>query len=306
MNKVSPASQSKAKPHQNQGRSPAPSISSLWLLSAMVLVLLGAAVGVWATLCLMFWQGSWQLLYHPTSAVALTPAAAGMAFDRIGFASSEAGIAQLQGWWCKAARPNGYTSIYFHDAKGNLGDAVPALVPLHAAGFDVLAFDYRGSGQSKSAHPSEVHWKQDAESAINYLLGTRHVPSQAVVISGRGLGADLALEVAAAHPEFAGVIVEFPLTDPARAIFADPRAHLVPARWLVTDRWDLHRAAIELKIPSLWFCRSQSSGSDPDRDQLALMGAVSSPKVLVGPGAEGDSEAVVALSRWIADLNRRR
>jgi uncharacterized protein len=310
MSKVSPLNQPKPEPKRNHqgGSAPASPIPARWLLSAVGLVLLGAALGVWATLCLTFWQGSWQLLYHPASAVTQTPASAGIAFDRIAFGSSETGIAQLQGWWCKAVRPNGYTTIYFHDAKGNLGDTVQALAPLHAAGFDVFAFDYRGYGQSQFAHPSEAHWKQDAESSINYLIQTRHVAPEAVVVAGRGLGADLALEIAAAHPEFAGVIVESPISDPAAALFGDPRARLVPAHWLVADRWDLNRPAVELKIPSLWFCRSQSCGLDRDHNEPAIFQAVSSPKVLVRLAASGDTQAVVAdeLSQWTADLNKRR
>ena len=67
-----PASQHSAAP---------PTVSGRWLLSAFAIVIPSAAFCAWAVLCLLFWQGSWQLLYHPTAAIARTPASGGLAFD---------------------------------------------------------------------------------------------------------------------------------------------------------------------------------------------------------------------------------
>ena len=64
------------------------------------------------------------------------------------------------------------------------------------AGLNVFAFDYRGYGQSHFAHPSETRWREDAESALSYLTGTRHIPANAIILVGKDLGANLALEVA--------------------------------------------------------------------------------------------------------------
>ena len=139
--------------------------------------------------------------------------------------------------------------LYLHGQDGNLGDTVDALAQLHAAGVNVLAFDYRGYGQSQFVRPSEAHWRQDAEWAIQYLTETRHIDPGAIVLDGEGLGANLALEEAAAHPELAGVIVESPLEDPMSAIFNDARARLVPARLLVRDRYDLNAAAADVRVP---------------------------------------------------------
>ena len=49
--------------------------------------------------------------------------------------------------------------------------------------------------QSQYARPSEAHWRQDAEWAIEYLTGTRHIDAGTIVLDGTGLGANLALEV---------------------------------------------------------------------------------------------------------------
>ena len=124
---------------------------------------------------------------------------------------------------------------------------------LHDSGLNIFAFDYRGYGQSHFAHPSETRWREDAESALAYLIGTRHIPANTIILVGKDLGANLALQVAAAHAELAGVVLEAPLESPTAAIFNDARARLVPARLLVSDRWQSTAAAGNVLIPSLWF-----------------------------------------------------
>lgn len=192
------------------------------------------------------------MLYHPTSAVTRTPANASLRYESIGFATTGSGEPQLSGWWIPAASQSQVTAVYFHGETGNLGDSVSALVPLHEAGLNIFAFDYRGYGQSRFVHPSEDNWREDAESALRYLMGTRHIPPAAIVLVGRDLGANLALEAASAHPDFAGVILEQPLESPTTAMFNDARARIVPAHLLVRDRWDTDLAASNLLIPSLW------------------------------------------------------
>jgi pimeloyl-ACP methyl ester carboxylesterase len=294
---------------QPSSSEPPPTVSVRWLLTATALALLGAAVCAWAALCLLFWQGSWQLLYHPAAAVTRTPASLGLAFDSVGFAATEAGVPRLRGWWIPAspdAHFSRYTVLYLHGQDGNLGDAVDALAALHSAGANVLAFDYRGCGQSQFARPSEARWREDAESALLYLTGTRHVDAGTIVLEGRELGANLALEVAAQHPELAGVVLESPLESPLNAIFADPRARLVPAHLLVRDRFDGTAPATSLRIPSLWFASTAAPGQVGLPAKPGAFQLVTSPKMLVwlAPSSHAHSDAVNALSRWLDGLHR--
>ena len=297
-----PAAFERARQTGRAPSGPPPTVSGRWLLKAVAISIAGAAFCCWAALCLLFWQGSWQLLYHPAAAINRTPVSAGIGFDSVAFATTDTGLTRLTGWWI-AADPAGpfrrYTVLYLHGKDGNLGDAVDALAALHAAGLNVLAFDYRGYGQSRFARPSEAHWRQDTEWALQYLAGTRHIAPGEIVLDGDGLGANLALEVAAAHPELAGVILRDPLPDATRTIFDDPRAQLVPARLLVRDRYDLDAPALKLLIPSLWFLHSVASGSEP-----AAYRKVAPRKMLVWlpPGPAGQKAFAEALTRWLADL----
>ena len=239
-----------AKNEQSRQSAP-PTVSGRWILAALAITLPGALFCTWAVFCLFFWQGNWQLLYHPTSAISRTPSSVGLTYDPVSFASTETGVAQLQGWWIPAPGAH-YTALYLHDERGNLSDTVEMLKVLHEAGLNVLAFDYRGYGRSHFEHPTEEKWRQDAEWTLSYLTGTRHIDPHSVVIIGSGLGANLATELAAAHSELAGVVLNQPVDHPVKAIFDDPRARLVPARLLVRDRYDLDDAAEKLRIPSLW------------------------------------------------------
>jgi len=315
MSKPSPSKKKTSRPHHasvpshvqaSAGHGPlsAPVVSARWLIAAISSLLIIAAVCAWFTLCLLFWQGSWQLLYHPSSAVMRTPASASLPFDAIQFADSSSGVPQLQGWWIPASSQARFTVLYLHGATGNLGDAVDELARMHAANLDVFAFDYRGYGQSHFRHPSEAGMREDVESAIVYLTDTRHLAASSIVIAGKDLGANLALEVAAAHPEFAGVMLESPLDDPVSAIFRDPRAHLVPAHMLVRDRWDTLAPAANLLIPSLWFYWTPARAVNPQEDLPPAYQAVKSRKSVVwltdAPDA-GDNFNL-ALARWLDDL----
>jgi uncharacterized protein len=287
-----------------------PRISGRWLLGAMTVTIAAAASCGWGALCLLFWQGSWQLLYHPATAIVRTPASAGVAFDSIGFAVADDGAARLSGWWVPATPGTGfgrYTVLYMHGQMGNIGDTVGAIARLHTAGTNVLVFDYRGFGQSRFARPSEMHWRQDAEWALQYLTATRHIGANTIVLDGSGLGANLALELAAAHPELAGVVADSPIEDPMNAVFNDARSRLVPARLLVRDRYDLDGPAAAVHIPTLWLGWTSTPGLGGGPAEPEAFTKVAARKMLVWLDASGDvnKQYADALSRWLDDLPRQ-
>jgi hypothetical protein len=288
-----------------------PTVSARWLLKAASLAILAAAACAWLTLCLLFWQGSWQLLYHPTAKVRVTPTSVGLPFDPVGFATTEAGETRLKGWWIPAspdaryARYARFTVLYLHSQNGNLGDAVDALAALHTVGVNVLAFDYRGYGQSQYAHPSEARWREDAEWALHYLTATRNIAPGAILLDGNALGASLALEIGAQHPELAGVILRQPLDAPVNAIFRDPRARLVPAHLLFRDRFDADSAAAALRIPSLWLIEpAASSKTSSQNNYPAAYNSIAAQKMLVwlAPSHSPDQHFADAYTRWLDDL----
>jgi pimeloyl-ACP methyl ester carboxylesterase len=230
---------------------PFPNVSPRWLLGAAAIVIATALAFAWLTLCLLYWQGNWQLLYHPSPTITRTPASADLAYEPIHFAATETGVTQLTGWWLPSPNAS-HTVLYLHGADGNLSNTVDALTALHSQNLAVLAIDYRGYGQSQPSRPNEQQLRQDAEWALTWLTLTRNIPAKSIVVYGSNLGADLAAELAADHSELAGVILDEPSADPIAPIFNDPRSRFIPAHWLVNDHYDLLGPAARLQLPSLW------------------------------------------------------
>jgi uncharacterized protein len=283
-------------------------VSGRWLLLAVAATLAAAAFCAWGALCLLFWQGSWQLLYHPAATVARSPASVGLAFEPVAFAATDEGEPRLRGWWIPAAADapfNRFTLLLLHGQDGNVGDTPRILSRLHAIGANVLVFDYRAYGQSQFTRPSEANWRQDTEWALTYLTATRHISPGSIVLDGQGLGANLALEVAAAHPELAGVILESPVASPMNAVFDDARARLVPARLLVRDRYDLNAAAEKLRIPALWFEWNAPDGRTGFDDEPASYREIAAGKTLVwlNPESNADKDFSQAVTRWLDELH---
>ncbi|HEY9126807.1 MAG TPA: alpha/beta fold hydrolase [Acidobacteriaceae bacterium] len=319
------ASQTKSKPAERAGREPLrgasafekalhemrhqepgayEDVSAKWLLKALAISLAGIALLAWAAYCWVFWQGSWQLLYHPTEAIKRTPASVGLAYEPVRFGPDASGTARLTGWWIPAEGAR-WTALYLHGADGNLGDTVDALSMLHRERVAIFAIDYRGYGQSAKARPSEAGWMEDAGAALDYLTATRHLAPAGIVVYGQGLGANLAAEFAAMHASVAGVVLDRPATEGAGPIFADARSRIVPARWLVSDRWELTVAARAIRQPSLWL----EDQLAPERSAApsGAYAAVEGRKTLVwlNPPIFSDPHLSEELKRWLDDLATR-
>ena len=110
----------------------------------------------------------------------------------------------LHGWWVPATAPTLGQVLLFHGNAGNIGDRVPHIALLSAAGFDVLAFDYSGYGRS-GGRPSEQATYEDARAAHEALEPGR------TFYLGESLGGAIALELAIERPP-SGLILQSTFT----------------------------------------------------------------------------------------------
>jgi len=229
-----------------------PLASARWLLGGLAATLLLAALCVYATLCLLFWQGQWQLVFKPSRTVTATPASVGLKYDEIRFDSTETGVLQLDGWWIPAdGSASSSTLLLIHDGSGSLSDTLPQLQALHNLGLNVFAFDYRGFGKSANIHPSQASTYEDADAAWRYLAETRHLSPSTIVLDGAGLGAAIAAETARRHPQAAAVILEDPKPPILDSLQFDTRTRLMPIRLLFHDRFDPTKTLASLRTPKL-------------------------------------------------------
>jgi uncharacterized protein len=276
-------------------------VSARWLAGAAAVALLAAGLCAWLTLCLLYWQGSWQLLYHPKAAITRTPASIGLPYETERFAATETGETRLTGWWVPAEGAR-FTVLYLHGADGNLSDTVDAIAALHRVGLAVFAIDYRGYGQSAAARPSEALLREDAESALRWLTESRKTSLPEILLFGSGLGANLAAEVGAAHGALAGVVLDEPLADAMTAVFGDARSRLVPARWLVRDRYDLNAAASVLRMPSLWIFAQSAQGKPASFTAAYETAQAKKAAVWLNAPVMADPHFGESFERWLDEL----
>lgn len=228
------------------------------------------------------------MLYLPTRRVARRP---GVAFSDVEFETEDG--ERLHGWWVPARAPSLGHVLLLHGNAGNIGDRVPHIELLTAAGLDVLAFDYRGYGRS-SGRPSEEGTYLDASAARAALLRQPGVDGGRVIYLGESLGGAVALALAIRSPP-AGLVLQSTFTsirDMARLHYP-----LIP-RALVPDAYPSLRLVADL--------RAQLLCLHGERDEIvpllhgeALFEAAGCPKrMLVFPGVGHNDLIALAGRRW--------
>jgi pimeloyl-ACP methyl ester carboxylesterase len=251
------------RPAKPTKRTPQPAspevVSPIWLVKAIALTIVVALVCGYLTFCLLFYQGQWQLVLHPTRTAASPISIAGVPYELIRFGPDESATPQLTGWWipCEpGGRYSHLTVLFLADGNGSLADSVPTLASLHNLGINVFAFDYRGYGQSAAVRPSHQSMTGDVDSAWQYLTNSRATPAQQIVLYGTGTGASLATQLAATHNTIPALILDSPRADLLDTAMRDPRAKLVPVRLLFHERFPLAESLSTLHTPKLLLSRS--------------------------------------------------
>ncbi len=280
-------------------RDPAfPNVPLPWLLRALALTFFAVAACSWLLFCFLFWQGSWQLLYHPLRTAPATPSSRNIPWQSIHFDASETGVTQLTAWWIPADNTIPHAAILvLHGSDGNLADTLPLDAWLHAQHQNVFAIDYRGYGQSASGKPSEAQLVHDATRAVRWLADTKHIPHGAIVLWGVGLGAEIAAQLAADSSDIGGVVLQNPLDHPLDSILNDPRSRLVPAHLLLRDHYDLAADAAHIAVPSLWLLPDSSP-----RPAAFHLAPASKTALWLKMPLEEDPHSSAALTRWLDEL----
>jgi pimeloyl-ACP methyl ester carboxylesterase len=239
-----------------------PLVTHRWILGGIGVMIVASLVAIYFAIGLLFWQGQWQLIFHPSHVVANTPATEGVPFDEVRFDTIETGQARLIGWWIPAdsnVSRKRATVLYLHAARGSLSDALPDILAMHAVGADVFAFDPRGFGKSQWAKPSEKHWDQDAGAALYYLASVRHIGPGSVIVAGRALGGTVAANLTIKHPEIKGLIMIDPQPPTLGLIDAPGWTHILPVRLLARDRFNPSDALGSSAVDKLFLLPSNAT-----------------------------------------------
>jgi pimeloyl-ACP methyl ester carboxylesterase len=236
-------------------------VDPAWLLKAIALTILGALLCGYLTICLLFYQGQWQFVLHPTRTATSPQSIAGIPYDLIHFGPDESATPQLTGWWIPSEPGGRYaktTLLFLPGSDGSLTDSIPTLASLHNLGINIFAFDYRGYGQSAPTHPTQQKMTHDADVAWHYLNTTRSIHAQQIVPYGTGVGASLATYLAATHTATAALILDSPQADLLNTALHDHRSSLIPVRLLFHERFPLAEPLSTLQTPKLLLTRAPS------------------------------------------------
>jgi fermentation-respiration switch protein FrsA (DUF1100 family) len=99
-----------------------------------------------------------------------------------------------------------FTILHSHGNAEDIFTSTPFFEDLSKAGFNVLAYDYRGYGTSEGT-PSEQNSYEDIETAYNYLVNELKTPPERIILHGRSLGGAISIDLASRR-KCGGIIVE--------------------------------------------------------------------------------------------------
>jgi uncharacterized protein len=246
-----------------------------------------AALALGYTLLLVVLRFSESRLVYVPGERRLDPPPPGLAVEQVRFPTTD-GIT-LVAWIIRASTADraGRWLLICHGNAGNLSNAGrPAhYAGLRALGLNLLAFDYRGYGESGGT-PSEPGLYADATGAYRYLRDVLQVPPDRIVLFGHSLGSAVAIDLAGREPA-AGIVLDGALASVVgRAQEVYP---FVPVRWIARSRYASIEKIERVRMPKL-FLHARDDEVIPFAHGRRLYEAATGPKTFVAlRGGHGDA-----------------
>ncbi len=273
-----------------------------------LLRLLAVAAVCYLFLLLVLRLNEARMLYVPGAARTLLDPPAELALDVRKVTVTASDGVRLVSWAMPVQDGAGYWLLICHGNAGNISEAGRPYhyAGLRALGVSLLAFDYRGYGESEGA-PTEEGLYLDAEAAYYYLRDSLGVPAERIVLFGHSLGSAVAVELAGRVP-VAALILDGALSsvvERAQELF--PYA---PVRWIARSRYPSIDRIGRLRVPKL-FLHARGDEVVPLAHGRRLYEAAAPPKRFVelagthGDAFVADSAAYYgAIGRFLTELGR--
>ncbi|MGN4051460.1 alpha/beta hydrolase [Pseudomonas sp. SM4] len=207
----------------------------------------------------------------------------------------------IHAWWWPAEKANAPAILYLHGVRWNLTGQLFRIEQLRAAGYSVLAIDYRGFGQSRGDLPSESSVYEDARVAWERFKLLQPDPNKRLIY-GHSLGGAVAVDLAAELGQNAarnhtplpvrGLIIESTFT--TLADVAASVAHTsLPVNWLMSQKFNSIDKIADIHMPLL-VVHGLADAFVPSRFSEQLFNAAQQPKrlLLVPGGTHNNSMAL--------------
>jgi uncharacterized protein len=249
--------------------------------------ILAAAVLIYGSILVLLRVYESRLIYFPGPERTLVPPPASLHLpvERVQFRAAD-GI-NLVGWSIPAKPVSPWWLLICHGNAGNLSELGR---PSHYAGLsrlglNLLAFDYRGYGES-GGEPTEAGLYRDADAAYRYLREDLAVPAERIIIFGHSLGSAVAIDLASRVPS-AGLIAEGAFTsvlDRGQELYP-----YIPVRWIAVSRFSSLEKIQRVTVPKL-FLHAVRDEVIPLAHGRRLYQAAYDPKTFVElQGGHGDA-----------------
>jgi fermentation-respiration switch protein FrsA (DUF1100 family) len=127
----------------------------------------------------------------------------------------------LAGWFI-SGQPRGATIILLPGYGQSRADMLPQAAYLHQAGYNVLLFDFRGTGESGgAAFTFGIKEPLDVRGAVAYLESRRDIDHNRIAVQGVSVGASIGLLAAAGEPRLRAAVAESAFDDLQAMIASD-------------------------------------------------------------------------------------
>mgnify|MGYP001222971697 CR=1 FL=1 len=240
----------------------------------------------------------YRQVYHPYRDWAETGHALGRPWEDLRLRASD-GV-ELNAWFFAANTnsPRQHLAVVVcHGNGGNISHRLGLYEALLATGVAVLAFDYRGYGQS-AGRASEEGTYLDAQAAHAWLR-ERGFAGSNIIAFGESLGGAVATELAR-RETVGGLVLQSTFTS-----VPDLGAELfpfLPVRWLATIRYDTHRKLAKVRVPLL-ILHSREDRLIPFHHAQQNLTAANEPKRLWEIAGDHNDALDADRSRFVAGLD---
>ncbi|UCD14872.1 MAG: alpha/beta hydrolase [Candidatus Omnitrophota bacterium] len=131
-------------------------------------------------------------IFFPVREIGATPAVLNIEFEDVYINTAD--NVKINGWFIPKSGAQ-YTVLFFHGNGGNIADRLDKIRMFYDMGLNLFIIDYRGYGKS-SGRVSEKGFYIDAQAAYGYLVNTRRIMPDYIVLYGESLGAAVAIDLA--------------------------------------------------------------------------------------------------------------
>ncbi|MDZ8189218.1 MAG: alpha/beta hydrolase [Nostoc sp. ChiSLP02] len=274
-------------------------------LRQLLLRSIGLMAIAYISICLFLFSRQRYLIFRPTPQILTLPSSSDflLPYEDVRLAINNSSE-YIHGWWIPAPLPKEKLTVilnepvrilkslkvflYFCGAAGNKSyyNHVARLQVMRQLGFSVLVIDYRGFGSSKGSFPSESQLYQDSQIAWDYLVKTRKILPEQIVIYGESLGGAVAINLAVKHPEANGLIVQSSFTSMAEEIKQRNWLWMFPVDLLLTQKFDSIAKVRFLRLPVLFIHGTADSVVPSYMSQQLYNDAPEPKQILFVPKAE--------------------